>query len=188
MIDHAQNPNADTGLFVKIDPEEFKPVNTEQYANRLQSTGFNFAPPKMTANERHQKRMDKLKNRLIEIQLQVKSGEKLSNRYLGYNRDNLMMTTILSTDGIVDSSKTAETPSETIVNNTQLSPAEKITKLKNMYSLQLDQNSLGGSAAQPDDDNRGRWSMHPILTFVICSLRFVESFYCVLCHVTKFQT
>jgi hypothetical protein len=152
MIDHQQNPNADTGLFVKVIPEKLKPID------QLTSKYRTFAPPKMTPSQRHQQRMDDLKNRLMAIQFQVKPEEKFSERYLGINRDNLLLTTIMSPDPKINSTKTVATASETIMNDLQSSAAEKITKLKNLYNLKSNNCGPGtGSSAQPDcDRQRGR--------------------------------
>lgn len=149
IIDHQQNPNADTGLFVKVVPEILKPID------QLPSKDRTFAPPNITPIERHQKRMDELKNRLMAIQFQVKSEEKFTDRYLGFNRENLLMTTIMSNDAKVDSTNAAAIDSETIVNDTQSSATEKIAKLKNMYTLKSNKFGLvAGSSAQPDDDRQ----------------------------------
>lgn len=146
MIDHEQDSNADTGLFVKVVPEQLKPIDVDQHADRLRLL-------KITSTELHQKRMNDLKNRLMAIQHQVTSEEKLTDRYLGYNRESLLMTTVISNDVNVDSTKAAR---EAIVNDTQSSTVEKIAKLKNIYTLKPNNVSRGGSSAQPDDDQRRR--------------------------------
>ncbi|VVC38473.1 Tubulin-tyrosine ligase/Tubulin polyglutamylase [Cinara cedri] len=158
IVDFEENSNADTGLFVKVVPEKWKPVTTI----RGPTEGTPFSPPKIAANIAdptqayyyypHRRWVENVNDKLAAIRFRINARETPIDRYFGYNRDTLLMTaaptgtatsvTTTSTDINVETVKnshdtTNPTTRETILNDMHLSAKEKMSKLKTMYGPKL---------------------------------------------------
>lgn len=146
MVDYEGDSEADTGLFVKVVPENRVPTAADTETAVRHSERYPFAPPNRPTpvafatvpnepNEqtRHQW-LENLNEKLAEIRSRIKSQKTTTDRYLSYNRDHLLMATDTSADANVDLAENTTATRKDILENTLLSPREKITQLKMMYN------------------------------------------------------
>lgn len=148
VVDFEENGNATTGLFVKVVPEKWKPVTTV----RGPTEGTPFSPPNVVPSMTgpiqayyyypHRRWVENVNDNLAAIRFRINTREMPSDRYFGYNRDNLLMSaavTATNTDKNVETVRKAPVTTtthrtrETILNDMIMSPREKISKLKMMY-------------------------------------------------------
>lgn len=108
MVDYAENSKADTGLFTKIVPEIRKPTAVVPIVRRTDDENKNnintsiFAAPKtitsaITDLGHHRQWAENVNKRLAAMRFNISDLRKFpTDRYLGYNRGNMLVTTTLS--------------------------------------------------------------------------------------------
>lgn len=154
VVDTNDNSNANTGLFIKVVPEKFKPVK----AVRGPTEGTPFSPPKVMSSNvgpiqaydynSHRQWVENVNNKLTAIQFRINTQDTPIDRYFGYNRDNLLMSTVApatmttvfpSTGMNIETIRNTPVTTTGVIRETMLkadilSPEEKIAKLKMKYA------------------------------------------------------
>lgn len=147
MVDYEENSNADTGLFVKVIPENLKNTTEipAEISQPIQKTLL--IQPKMLDNtsvKAYPQNWFNINEKLAnEVQRQISS--QISNDcYLGYNQDYLLkMAKIPSDVNYMSATR------EAILNDKASSAREKIARLKMMYGPKIYNTDQNGSSKHP---------------------------------------
>jgi hypothetical protein len=94
-VDYDKNSNADTGLFVKVVPEKWKPAAALVVNNRCtfdSSVVFAVGPAELTTG--YNQRMANVQKNLAEMRQQMiaRKIKRDARRYVGINRELLLGT------------------------------------------------------------------------------------------------
>lgn len=105
VVDYAENPNANTGLFMKIVPERRTPTKILQRTGQDKTQLFT-APkvPRSTADVNHHRQwVENVNNKLAAMRFTINDRQESPiNQYLGYNRGNMLVPTALSLADVND--------------------------------------------------------------------------------------
>lgn len=147
MIDYEENSNADTGLFVKVMPENLKIASESSTEISHPTNKTPFTQPKILeipSVKAYPQNWFNINDKLAnEVQRQISS--QISNDcYLSYNREYLLkMAKIPSDVNYMSITR------EAILNDKASSAREKIARLKMMYGPKMYNTDQNGSSNHP---------------------------------------
>lgn len=144
VVDYEENSNVDTGLFVKVIPENLKSASESLIEISQPTNKTPFIQPQISnipSVKAYPQNWFNINNKLAnEVQRQISS--QISNDcYLGYNRDYLLKMAKIPLDVNYMSATR-----EAILNDKASSAREKIARLKMMYGPKMYNTDRNGSS------------------------------------------
>lgn len=145
-MDYKENPEADTGLFVKVMPELLEPTNNCEPRQVPNVSKGIITDPSLIERGQHDIWVNKVNNALAAIRYRLNAHEANDRApYLGGNRNTLLHVSN------ANAPKFTEKDRDEVLNNTVLTPQEKITTFKKMFIEPPDESSV---KAQKQNQNR----------------------------------